>query len=128
MGAIPPAPLAMEPPPTCGRGARLAGSALVAWFTRPRTIGPALPSRLSLSGQWRIRPGDGENGRSVKRRAPSAGYRYRMRKTEALVEHMSEEHVMAIPDDVRHLPPEQPEIVMAARHGMFTTGSASRCA
>jgi hypothetical protein len=40
-----------------------------------------------------------------------------MSKTEALVEHMSEEHVMAIPDDVRHLPPAQLEIVMAALHG-----------
>ena len=39
-----------------------------------------------------------------------------MGETEALVEHLSEEHVMALPDDVRHLPSEQLEIVMAALH------------
>ena len=44
------------------------------------------------------------------------GYRYGMSETEALVEHLSEEHVMAVPDDVRHLPAEQLEIVMAALH------------
>jgi hypothetical protein len=39
-----------------------------------------------------------------------------VRETEALVEHLSEEHVMALPDDVRRLPPEQLEIVIAVLH------------
>ena len=39
-----------------------------------------------------------------------------MRHTEDLVEHVTEEHVMAIPDEIRDLPPEQLEIVMVALH------------
>jgi hypothetical protein len=39
-----------------------------------------------------------------------------MTETEALVEHLSEEHVIAVPEDVRDLPSEQLEIVMVALH------------